>query len=173
MTQDSLQASPRGPLQTYVAYVRLKVADLWQEVAKFGAIGLIAMVIDLGISNLLWMSPMFSDKPLTAKVISVVAATTFAYFGNRFWTYRDRMRQSMTREYVLFFVLNAVALGISLGCMWFSHYALGLDSVIANNISANVIGLGLGTLFRFWSYRKYVFVEGEVSDKEILELSEA
>ena len=58
---------------------------------------------------------------------------------------------------MLFFVLNIIGMGIALGCLWFTHYALGFDSVIADNISANVIGLALGTIFRFWSYRKWVF----------------
>ena len=65
----------------------------------------------------------------------------------------------MRREYVLFFVLNGVGLLIALGCLWFSHYALGLTSRLADNISANVVGIGLGTLFRFWSYRKWVFLD--------------
>jgi hypothetical protein len=38
-----------------------------------------------------------------------------------------------------------------------SHYALGFTSVLADNISGNVIGLGLGTLFRFTFYRLWVF----------------
>ena len=84
-------------------------------------------------------------------------ATTFAYFGNRFWTFRHRGRTNMGREYVLFFLLNGVAMLIALGCLWISHYLLGLDSALADNISANVVGLILGTLFRFWSYRKWVF----------------
>jgi len=56
-------------------------------------------------------------------------------------------------------VLNAVGLGIALSCLWTSHYLLGLDSPLADNISANVIGLFLGTTFRFWSYRRWVFRE--------------
>ncbi|MSW42688.1 MAG: GtrA family protein, partial [Actinobacteria bacterium] len=32
-------------------------------------------------------------------------------------------------------------------------------SPLADNVSANVIGLGLGTIFRFWSYRRWVFPE--------------
>ncbi len=64
-------------------------------------------------------------------------------------------------------------MGIALGCLWFTHYALGFDSIIADNISANVIGLALGTIFRFWSYRKWVFPDtAAVSDKEIAQLSE-
>ena len=137
-----------------------RVEQLVREVAKFGVVGLVALVIDVGLFNILRFAggegPLF-DKPLTAKVVSVVVATTFAYFGNRYWTFRHRGRTSFGREYLLFFVLNGVGLLISVGCLWFSHYALGLTSPLADNISANVVGLALGTMFRFWSYRRWVF----------------
>jgi putative flippase GtrA len=140
----------------------LRIEGLVHQIAKFGVVGLVALVVDVGLFNVLRFAggegPLY-DKPLTAKIISVVAATTVAYIGNRIWTFSDRGRTSYLREYVLFFVLNGVALLITLGCLWFSHYALGLTSPLADNISANVIGLGLGTLFRFWSYRKWVFPE--------------
>jgi putative flippase GtrA len=97
------------------------------------------------------------DKPLTAKVVSVLAATTFAYFGNRHWTFKDRSRSSFRRQYALFFVFNAVGMMISLSCLWVSHYLLGFESALADNISANVIGLVLGTIFRFWGYHNWVF----------------
>ncbi len=146
----------------------LRAEDLVHQIMKFGVVGLVALVVDVGLFNVLRFAggegPLY-DKPLTAKIISVVAATTFAYFGNRIWTFSDRGRTSYLREYVLFFVLNGVALLITLSCLWFSHYALGLTGPLADNISANVIGLGLGTLFRFWSYRKWVFPE--VPDKVI------
>jgi putative flippase GtrA len=146
-----------------------RVEQLVREVAKFGVVGLIALVIDVGLFNLLRFAggegPLF-DKPLTAKVVSVVVATTFAYFGNRYWTFRHRGRTSFGREYLLFFVLNGVGLLISVSCLWFSHYALGLTSPLADNISANVVGLALGTMFRFWSYRRWVFPEDPAAAEE-------
>ena len=148
-----------------------RVEHLVHEVAKFGAVGLIALVVDVGLFNLLCYgiaSPV-QGKVLTAKIISVCVATTVAYFGNRYWTFRHRGRTSFHREYLLFFVLNGVGLAISVGCLWFSHYALGFTSALADNISANVIGLGLGTLFRFWSYRRWVFPEDtEAAGEETL-----
>jgi putative flippase GtrA len=136
------------------------VTKMQRELGKFGVIGLIAYVIDLAVFNLLRFAggegPLF-DKPLTAKVISVLVATTFAYFGNRNWTFKDRTRSSFRREYALFFVFNAVGMIISLTCLWISHYILGFDSALADNISANVIGLVLGTVFRFWGYHNWVF----------------
>jgi len=138
-----------------------RVEHLVHEVAKFGAVGLVALVVDVGLFNLLCYgaSSPLHGKVLTAKIVSVCVATTVAYFGNRYWTFRHRGRTSFHREYLLFFVLNGVGLAISVGCLWFSHYALGFTSALADNISANVIGLGLGTLFRFWSYRRWVFPE--------------
>lgn len=133
-------------------YHRLK-----NEVAKFGAVGLIAYVIDVSIFNLL-LNNSLSDKPLTSKTISAIVATTFAYFGNRLWTFRDRARTSYRKEYVLFVVLNGVGMGIQLTCLAISHYLLDFTSALADNISGNGIGLVFGTLFRFWSYRKWVFL---------------
>lgn len=134
------------------------------EFAKFGAVGLSALVVDIGLFNILLYAGPLEGKPLTAKAISVAVATTFAYLGNRFWTFKHRGGSGPTRELLLFFGLNGVAMLIAMGCLWFSHYALGFTSPLADNISANVIGLGLGTLFRFWSYRKFVFPE--VDDAE-------
>ncbi len=40
--------------------------------------------------------------------------------------------------------------------LYISHYGLGFTSTLADNV-ATVVGIGLGTLFRFWTYRKFVF----------------
>ena len=57
---------------------------------------------------------------------------------------------------LLFFGVNAIALGISAITLYLSHYGLGFTSILADNV-ATIIGIGLGTLFRFWAYRKFVF----------------
>ena len=138
------------------------VTGIWRELAKFGIVGLSALVIDIGLFNLLRFAggqgPMY-DRPISSKIVSVAVATTFAYFGNRYWTFRKRGRTNMGREYLKFFGLNAFAMVIAIACLWFSHYLMAWDSVLADNISANVVGLSLGTTFRFWSYRKFVFPE--------------
>jgi putative flippase GtrA len=129
---------------------------LGSELAKFGTVGALAFVIDVGLFNVL-RAGVLADHPLTAKGISVIVATTFAFVANRNWTYRDRARTGYGRETVLFFATNAAALLISWACLFTSHYLLDLDSQLADNISGNIIGVGLGTLFRFWVYRTWVF----------------
>jgi len=147
------------------SFVASKVRELYREVAKFGIVGLSALVVDIGLFNVLLYFGPLEGKPLTAKAVSVAAATTLAYFGNRFWTFKHRGRSSFTREYLLFFGLNGIAMLIAMGVLWLSHYGLGLTSPLADNIAANVVGLGLGTAFRFWSYRKFVFPEVDNADE--------
>jgi putative flippase GtrA len=130
------------------------------ELARFFTVGAVAYVVDVGTFNLLVHAGgqgVLHDKPLTAKGIAVVLATLVAYFGNRQWTWRHRGRRGFWREYGLFFALNAIALVITLVPLALSRYVLNLDSAVADNIAANIVGVGLGTAFRFWSYRRWVF----------------
>lgn len=132
-----------------------------QEIARFGTIGAVAYVLDVGVFNLLQLegvSPI-AHKPITAKILSSVVATLFAYTGNRYWAFAHREVGSHRQSLSLFFAFNVVGMGIASLCLAFTHYALGLTSTLADNISANLIGTGLGTLFRFWAYRRFIFRE--------------
>lgn len=128
---------------------------LFHELAKFGTVGFISLLVDLAVFNaVLHVMP---EKPLTAKVLSTVVSATNAFVLNRIWSFKHRERTTLRREYSLFVVLNAVGLGIALLCLSISHYVLGFESRLADNVAANGVGLVLGTTFRFWSYRKFVW----------------
>jgi putative flippase GtrA len=127
---------------------------LIHELAKFGIVGGIAFIITDGGTNLLHVQGQVG--PLTSNVIATAVATVFAFVGNRWWTFRHRERTGMRRETVLFFAMNGIGLLIQLACIAFSYYALGLTDHLSYNI-ALIIGIGFGTLFRFWSYRKWVW----------------
>lgn len=129
--------------------------QLVHEIAKFGVVGALGFVVTDGGSNVLHFD--LGQGPLKANIAATVAATVVTYLGNRYWTFRHRQGSTMTREYVLFFVLNGVGLLIQLACLWFTVYALGLHGRLPYNV-ALVLGIGLGTLFRFWSYRRWVWV---------------
>lgn len=150
----TLGSVPLGP------DLRSRIRGLIGELGKFGAVGGFAFLVDLVIYNLLLGQGL---ETLIAKAASTTVATTIAFLGNRFWTWRDEGDHvSMTRQYTTFFVLNLIGLGISLACLAISHYGLGAiwapaRSRLADNIAGLGVGTALGTLFRFWSYRRYVF----------------
>jgi putative flippase GtrA len=132
------------------------LGHLVRELMKFGVVGFAAYLVDVALFNLVLHR---TDEPLTSKVVSTTVATTLAYAGNRAWTFRHRGGSGVRREYLLFFLLNGVGLLIALACLGISHYLLGFTSALADNIAANVVGIALGTAFRFWSYRRWVFPE--------------
>jgi len=146
----------RQPIVRRLLDLYYRLGMLVRELMKFGVVGAVAFVVDVGLFNLL---PFSSEKPLTAKAIAGAVATTVAFAGNRQWTFRRRSRSALSREYILFFLLNGVGLAIALTCLAISRYALDFTSRLADNIAANVVGLVLGTTFRFLSYRRWVFPE--------------
>jgi putative flippase GtrA len=140
----------------FVKRLYQRFESLVHELAKFGSIGAVAFLLDTGLLNLTLV--VFGQGPLTSKVVATTISTTFAYLGNRFWTFRHREQSGLGREYFLFFLLNGIALLFGLLVIGFTTYTLNLHDTLSLNI-ANIVGVGLGTLFRYWSYKKWVFLE--------------
>jgi putative flippase GtrA len=89
--------------------------------------------------------------------VSVAVAVVVTWCGNRYWTFRMNRRRDILREFTEFAAVAAMGLAISLVCLFISHYVLGFQSILADNIATNVIGLTLSTVFRFFAYRHWVF----------------
>lgn len=136
------------------------------ELGKFAGIGGVNTVVNLAIFNLL-----LPIGPIKANVAATVVATTGSYFMNRYWTYRQLPKSSLRREYTLFFLFNVVGLVIESAILFIARYGMHFDEhtdVVAFNI-AKFGGLALGTVFRFWAYRSFVFRAGKAGRKSQLE----
>jgi putative flippase GtrA len=140
-----------------MASLRKRLTDLIPELAKFGVVGLIGSVIDLGGADYLHVH--MGIGPMVSKAISLTAATLVTYLGSRFWTFRHRVNQALLREGALFVVLNVIGLGIAEVVIAAATYGLDMKSELAYNV-ASVFGTGLGTIFRYFSYKKWVFLAG-------------
>jgi len=127
---------------------------------KFGVVGLIGLVIDVALFNALRLG-VFGDgwisTAIGAKTVSTSVAIVCNWIGNRYWTFRSHRRRNYVREFAEYLIVSLGGMAISLGCLWISHHLLGFTSLLADNIATNVIGLGLGTAFRFLLYRYWVF----------------
>ena len=125
------------------------------ELLKFGVVGGIGSVIDLGGAAVLHSK--FHVEGLEAKALSTAAATVVTYLGSRFWTFKHRDNQAMHREAVLFIVLNLIGLLIAEVVVGFVTYGLGRHSQLDFN-AASVVGTGLATIFRYFAYKRWVFL---------------
>ncbi|MZF89840.1 GtrA family protein [Streptomyces sp. SID5643] len=151
-------------LDSVTLRARDAIKGIWREAARFGVVGALAFVIDNGGYNLLVFGlpgdaegGVMRTAPVQASVIATAAAALFSWVGNRYWTYRGRHRDKVTQELALFLVANGVGLAITAGTVFASRHLLGLDSALSDN-TARILGWILATLFRFYAYRRYVFV---------------
>jgi putative flippase GtrA len=125
-----------------------------REVAKFGAVGGAGLLVNLVVFNLVRN---LTELPVVrASVIATVVAIVFNYIGFRYFTYRDRDKSGRTKELTLFLLFSVVGLVIENGILYAATYGFGWDSPLQSNIF-KFVGIGIATLFRFWSYRSWVF----------------
>jgi putative flippase GtrA len=147
----------RGP----VALVRAVYTGLLSYALKFGVVGVLGLVVDVTVFNLLRVGGLGGEHllsgPIGAKAVAVAAATVVTWFGNRYWTFREHRRANYLLELAEFSVVAVAGMLVNLLPLYISHYVLGLDNLVADNISANVVGLVLATGFRFVLYRYWVF----------------
>jgi putative flippase GtrA len=144
---------PQAPPATRSA-ARQRVDRLVREAAKFGAVGAAGVLVNLLVFNLVRH---VTDLPVVrASVIATVVAIAFNYVGFRYFTYRDRDKGGRTKELTLFLLFSAVGLVIENGVLYTATYGFGWDSPLQSNIF-KFVGIGIATLFRFWSYRTWVF----------------
>ncbi|KOV25751.1 hypothetical protein ADK60_22295 [Streptomyces sp. XY431] len=131
-----------------------KLRGMKGEAIKFGIVGLSGVVVNFAV---FWVC---INGLHLASLRSNIAATSIAiftnYLGYRYWLYRDRDAASRKREITLFLLFSGIGMLIDTGLLGFSKYVLGLDSNF-EQMAAKVVGLGLGTVFRFVSYRTWVF----------------
>jgi putative flippase GtrA len=130
--------------------------QLIHESAKFGIVGLTGVVVVLAGSDALHYE--LGLGKFTSVTIATVLATVVTFLGNRYWSFRHRQGAGARSETVLFFILNGVGLLIQYACLFLLTDLLGLSGRLWYTI-ANFVGIGFGTLFRFWSYRKWIWVQ--------------
>lgn len=138
-----------------------RLERLLASLTKFGLVGAVGFVVDLGVFNLLSSTILSSQEvhfgPMIAKVISTTLAILTNWLGNRNWTFRAQKSSSTRREMIEFFLVSVATMPVGLLCLWVSHYLMGYTSLFADNISANIVGTVLGALLRYVLYRGWVF----------------
>ncbi|MEU3601690.1 GtrA family protein [Streptomyces sp. NPDC006798] len=134
--------------------LRGQLDQLLREVAKFGAVGGVGVLVNLAVFNLVRAT---TEIPVVrASIIATAVAIGCNYLGFRYFTYRDREKTGRTREMSLFLLFSVIGLVIENGILYTATYGFDWDSPLQSNFF-KFFGIGVATLFRFWSYRTWVF----------------
>lgn len=126
------------------------------EIIRFCIVGGMNWLVDFLVFNgMRALLPL--SLVMVAKIVSVSAATLFSWVVNRSWTFAARATDAPQKELVGFVAVNLLGMLPPLACLYVSHHLMGLTSALADNISANGVGLVLGTILRYVGYRTFVF----------------
>ena len=125
------------------------------EFARFAVVGAVGLLITGGIFNLMlsWHQAAFA-----ANAAATVAAAIVTFAGSRYWTFRHRERTGLGRETTAFIALNLIGILIQQACLELARHELGAGRDGVTLSAALLVGVGLATLFRFWSYRRFVWL---------------
>jgi putative flippase GtrA len=150
-----------GPVQSAVVpggALRERLRTTWRvllkELSAFGVVGAVCFAIDVGLFQYLYGHA--GVDAVNAKLLSTVASTTLAFVGHRYWSFSHRARTGVRREYTLFIVVNGLALALGLAIIAVVRYPLGQESALVLQV-ANLVSIGLGTVLRYFCYRRWVF----------------
>jgi putative flippase GtrA len=145
-----------------------------KELVKFAVVGGTTWVIDtvvfLGLK-----STVLAEKPITAKVIAVLLATIVSYVLNREWSFRTRGGRERHHEAALFFVISGVGVLVYTAPLAVSRYVFHLaepavsllTQEIADFVSGQVLGVVAGMAFRWWAFRRFVFLDMDAGSKPV------
>jgi putative flippase GtrA len=133
------------------------------EAYRFLAVGGLATIVAILLFNLLvhgfrlgYDAPL-AEEPYLAYLLANVIGMAVSYRGSRSWVFKDRPPRTADGGRLLFIVINLATMLIPIACLWISRNVLGLDDPFSDNIAANVVGLFLGMVARFYLFRTLVF----------------
>ncbi len=142
------------------ALVRL----FWREVAKFGAVGGVAFVIDSGLTWIL-VHTLMEGSDAKARVVGATVATVFAWVANRLWTFRHRRAENKWTEFAKFLLVNILGMGVAVGFTYASKYWLGFENKNVIWMFGN-LGIVVATVMRYFFYRFWIFNQELDADPE-------
>jgi putative flippase GtrA len=133
---------------------------------KFATVGAIGSVVDIGVMNLL--TRMFHMSLVLAGSISFVCAVTNNFMGNRYWTYPDSRSRPLMHQLSMFFLVNAIGIGIRIPILRYVEPPLArifmsmahLNTITADTIAKNatlILAIGVVMLWNFFVNRYWTY----------------
>ena len=110
---------------------------LFQQIARFGVIGVLAFVIDYGF--LYAFTEWLGIHYLISSVLSFSISVIFNYIASLLGGFDVKQETSKTRNFILFIVFSEIGLGINQLVMWLGVESLGLHYMLVKIFATAVV----------------------------------
>src|SRR3546814_2847591 len=131
-----------------------KARRLLDETLRFMAVGGVATFVAFVIFNFLvhgvflTQDPWMHSHPTLAYVVANTVGMVISYRGTKSWAFKNRETSHADGGRTAYVAINLATMTLPIACLWISRNLLDQDSAFADNIAANVVGLGLGMVAR-------------------------
>lgn len=113
--------------------------NLVVQFAKFSIVGIIAFVIDYGLFLLL--AYVFGVEYLVASALSFTISTIFNFLASMRYVFSGKEGQTRTQQFVIFFVLSFVGLGVNQLVLWFCVSIIAWHAWVGKLVATAVVML--------------------------------
>ncbi len=149
----------RTLLVSLVARARVWLREVGPRFWRFLVVGIGCTGADILLFNI--FREVAHLPPLASKALSQTVVIVVTYGINRNWVFKGEAGKASSRQFILFTVVSFVTLAVAEICLTITYYGMDLRTPLETNLSANVVGTGLGTAVRFFCYRHWVFTDNE------------
>lgn len=104
---------------------------------KFSIVGVIAFCIDYGLFLLL--TYVFGVNYLIASTISFVVSVVFNYTASMRYVFKGRPDQTRTQQFIIFFVLSVIGLGVNQLVLWLCVDMLGVPAWFGKLVATAIV----------------------------------
>lgn len=130
------------------------------QVAKFVLVGILATLIDLKFFEILILAFAGTSNIILglSKGISFFIATVAKYSGNKFWAFEKKERGAMAKEFIQFFLITLLGLGVDVGVFLCLVKTIGpqFGVIFAAWVKISVIVAAL--VAAIWNFSGYKFI---------------
>ncbi len=144
----------------WIASILGKRLFIIYQAAKFLLVGILNTLIDLGVLNfLILITGVASGLNFSFfKGISFLVAVVNSYFWNKFWTFEKREITKAPKEFVQFFTVALIGLGINVGVASLVVNVIGPQFGLSEKIWANIGAITATFIGMTWNFLGYKFI---------------
>lgn len=136
------------------------LAPFFFQLAKFGAVGASNFSIDIGVYSLLiLLTGIVSGVFIPIfKGLSFVVAVINSYLWNKHWSFEDKSKEDVGKEFIQFLVVSIIGMVVNVGIVHFLVNILGTIGEIDEKIWATLSASISAIVVLSWNFIGYKFI---------------
>lgn len=136
-----------------------KWVKIFQQLAKYGLVGVLNTLLDFSVLNLLsYIFSIYSQSSLILiNVFSFLAANLNSYFWNKYWTFQNQNKK-VVGELLKFFIVSVIGFLLNSAILWFFTTRIKPLFGFSPQVWLNIVKLVATVVYIIWNFIGYKLI---------------